>query len=67
MANNKTQYREVNKLPSGAVTVKTYAESIGKKSVQNIYTMFERYLKGKGKYPGFELVKWQGVIFVINQ
>jgi hypothetical protein len=59
------KYDKVNELPANAVKVSTYAEQIGQANPPYICVMFDRYKAGKGTYPGYKIVNWQGFNFVI--
>ena len=62
----QSKYKQVNELPPGAMTVKGYAEQVKKKPAY-IYVRYNRYLNKNHSHPGYDLVTYQGVIFVINQ
>lgn len=59
------KYTKVDSLPDNAVKVSTYAERIGQKNPPYICVMYDRFLNGTGKNPGFKIVNWQGFNFVI--
>jgi len=58
MKQNNNKYREVEKLPPNAKTVKNYAEDIG---ITTAYV----YKQIKQKKNKFEMVVFQGVNFII--
>jgi hypothetical protein len=58
MKQNQHKYREVVKLPSKAVTVKTYAEQ---NDITTAY-VYKQIKEGKNK---FEIVTFQGINFII--
>ncbi len=60
-----TKYNKVEKIPATALKVSAYAESIGQKHPSYISVAYDRYLTGKGSYPGYIIVNWQGFNFVI--
>jgi hypothetical protein len=59
------KYDKVDKLPRKALKVSAYAEQIGQKNPPYICVMFDRWKEGKGTYPGYKIVNWQGFNFVI--
>jgi hypothetical protein len=59
------KYTKVDKIPAKAVKVSVYAEQISQKNPPYICVMYDRYLAGKGSYPGYKIVNWQGFNFVI--
>jgi hypothetical protein len=59
------KYKKVNELPANAVKVSMYAEMIGQKNPPYICVCYDRYLSGKGTYPKYNIVNWQGSNFVI--
>ena len=59
------KYTKVDTLPANAQKVSIYAETIGQKNPAYISVMYDRYLSGKGSYPGYKIVNWQGFNFVI--
>ena len=59
------KYDKVDSLPANAVKVSVYAEMIGQKNPPYICVMYDRFLNGKGTYPGYTIVNWQGYNFVI--
>lgn len=61
------KYDKVDVLPDNAVKVSIYAEMIGQKNPPYICVMYDRYLKGKGVYPNYKIVNWQGFNFVIPE
>lgn len=61
----KTNYKAITEAPPGSLTVRQYAEKTGQKWPNYIYVAYNRYLDGKGKYPGYDLVNFGGVALVI--
>lgn len=59
------KYDKVEELPANAVKVSKYAEMIGQSNPPYISVMYDRYVNGKGSYPGYKIVNWQGFNFVI--
>jgi hypothetical protein len=59
------KYPKVDKIPAKAVKVSVYAEMINQRNPAYICVMFDRYNSGKGSYPGYKIVNWQGFNFVI--
>lgn len=59
------KYDKVDELPLNAVKVSMYAIKIKQANPPYICVMFDRYLQGKGSYPGYKIVNWQGFNFVI--
>lgn len=59
------KYKKVSELPKNAVKVSTYASSIGQNNPSYICVAYDRYLKGKGTYPNYDIVNWQGYNFVV--
>jgi len=61
------KYDKVNELPANAVKVSKYAEMIGQTNPPYICVMFDRWLANpsKAQYPGYKIVNWQGINFVI--
>lgn len=61
--NRKYQYREMNKLPSTAMTVSQYANSIMNCNTSYIYELVRK--SKEGKIIDFEIVTFKGINFVI--
>lgn len=61
----KTNYKTITEAPPGALTVRDYAAKIGQRWPHYVYVAYNRYLSGKGKYPGYDLVNFGGVALVI--
>jgi hypothetical protein len=59
------KYNKVQAIPANAQKVSNYAASIGQNNPAYICIMYDRYLAGKGSYPGYIIVNWQGMNFVI--
>lgn len=59
------KYDKVKELPENAVKVSMYAESINQRNPAYICVAYDRYLDNKGTYPGYKIVNWQGINFVI--
>lgn len=59
------KYDKVNELPKTAIKVSSYAAQIGQENPPYICVAYDRYLNGKGSYPGYKIVNWQGFNFVI--
>jgi hypothetical protein len=59
------KYPKVNTLPANAVKVSSYANSIGQHNPPYISVAYDRYIAGTGTYPGYVIVNWQGINFVI--
>lgn len=59
------KYDKVDVLPSNAVKISVYAESINQKNPPYICVMYDRWKNGNGAYPGYKIVNWQGFNFVI--
>lgn len=60
------KYEKVDKLPEGALKVSIYAEQINQRNPAYICIAYDRFLNGKGSYPGYKIVNWQGYNFVIQ-
>jgi len=59
------KYPKVDTLPNNAVKVSIYAASIGQRNPSYICVCYDRYLTGKGAYPKYNIINWQGTNFVI--
>ena len=59
------KYDKVNELPKHALKVSTYAEVNNIPQPAYVCIKYDRYLIGKGSYPGYKIVNWQGFNFVI--
>jgi len=61
------KYEKISKLPARAVTVSEYADRTGQKNPPYICVAYDRYLAKPDKcaYPGYIIVNWQGINFVI--
>lgn len=59
------KYTKVDQLPINALSVSSYAQQIGQKNPSYICVMYDRYVNGKGSYPNYNIVNWQGINFVI--
>jgi hypothetical protein len=61
------KYPKVDELPKGAIKISSYAQQIGQANPSYIHVMYDRYLAGKGSNPGYTIVNWQGINFVIPE
>lgn len=64
-----TKYPMVNELPNNAMAVSQYAAAKDMQ-VGHIYVKYERFASGykngnKGADPGYSIVCWQGINFVV--
>lgn len=59
------KYDKVDTIPPNAVKVSVYAEMIDQRNPSYICVMYDRFLNGKGSYPKYKIVNWQGFNFVI--
>lgn len=59
------KYPKVDTIPSNAVKVSEYAKQTAQAHPPYICVMYDRYLAGKGSYPNYKIVNWQGFNFVI--
>ncbi len=59
------KYEKVDTLPKNAVKVSNYAASIGQNNPAYICIAYDRFLAGKGSNPGYSIVNWQDINFVI--
>lgn len=61
------KYEKVEKLEAGAVSVSQYAKANNIKSPAYVQVKYNRYLAKPTKcaYPGYKIVNWQGINFVI--
>ncbi len=59
------KYDKVDELPKNALKVALYAKQIKQANPSYICVAYNRYLSGKGSYPGYNIVNWQGYNFVI--
>ena len=62
-----TKYDKVKTLPKKALPVSQYAEQIGQKNPAYICIAYDRHLAKPDKCadPGYTIVNWQGINFVI--
>lgn len=63
---NATKYDKVTELPSGAVRVSTFARDNSISSPAYVQIKYNRFLEDKGQYPGYYIVNWQGINFVVT-
>ncbi len=61
-----TKYEKIEKLPDGAVTCREYAEKNELGSGAYVQVKYDRFLNGKGKYPGYDIRCWNGINVVIQ-
>jgi hypothetical protein len=60
-----TKYDPIDKLPANARPVSVYAADNEIRQPAYVYTMYDRFLAGTGRNPGFTIRCWQGMNFVL--
>lgn len=67
MRTNGTKYEEIDKLPDNAQAVSVYAAHENIRNPAYVCVKYDRYLAGKGSYPGYTIRCWQGMNFVLPE
>lgn len=65
MRKKGTKYDKIEILPKKARTVSTYAEEEGIGNPSYVCVKYDRFVAGKGGYPGYDIRCFQGMNFVI--
>jgi hypothetical protein len=60
-----TKYEKVPELPSNAIPVAKYAKDNDISSPAYVQIKYNRHLDAGAKYPGYKIINWQGINFVI--
>ncbi len=63
---NATKYDKVTELPAGAVRVSTYSRDNNISSPAYVQIKYNRFLETGKTYPGYYIVNWQGINFVVS-
>lgn len=65
MRTKGTKYQKVDKIPATAMPVSVFAENNGIRNPAYVCVKYDRYLAGKGSYPDYKIVCWNGTNIVI--
>lgn len=65
MRRNGTKYESIERLPDDAQPVSLFAAGQNT-AVGVVYIRYDRYLSGKGKDPGYKIVCYMGMNWVIH-
>lgn len=60
MRTKGTKYEKVDKMPENGVPVSVYAANNDIRNPAYVCVKYDRYLAGKGAYPGYVIVCWNG-------